>query len=407
MTSHFNYLIDDEGANFFQKVAEDVAFQHEPTPFEKLARRLDTDLHMIKTAGPCGGDLPAIGRACTYLEKVAAGTGVFITPEQFGEVFDKVAAAAIEADVNALATIIDEEYPDGLKPAATEELRKLAADITSAALMEKEAIIGKVIGGVRKFVSGGRAQLAGLGEHVSSGIKNIGGRMRAARYRSRAQAIASTKKKVRALPAGSAARAGAEKSLAKQEAAFRSGYARARSATPRTRHFVGEQGRAARAAAKGKEYTQKPFVHQTTGMASSPTTAASTGTRTIRGTGMPRTKAEIAAYEQAQKARQAQTAAGTPPSTARAPAETRPSDVRSPQAVADRTRAKQEASEAAKKKGDRGDKRKDKERKDEEGEESFLDKLRGLSTGEKVVGGAGTVMGLRALSGHDPITGMA
>ena len=45
MTSHFDYLADDEGHLFFQKVAEGVAMQVGPTAFEKVASELATNIH--------------------------------------------------------------------------------------------------------------------------------------------------------------------------------------------------------------------------------------------------------------------------------------------------------------------------------------------------------------------------
>ena len=116
MNNHFAYLIDDDSRTFFQKVAEERAVSSLPQPkptialetvkvaslvdpqgaFEKVAARLDADIEIIKIAGPRGVNMGATDRAMNYMSRLECDPE--ITDEQYLQIFDKVAFAALDAD---------------------------------------------------------------------------------------------------------------------------------------------------------------------------------------------------------------------------------------------------------------------------------------------------------------------
>lgn len=154
MSKHFNYLLDDESADFFQKFACDAAESEMPKAtdivkeaaapmpalegFEKVAARVDLDISILKEAGETGFSLGMVKRASLYIEKVLDEHPM--SEEQFSPWFDKIAAAAIEADLATvradLEKLADGEYQDFINA----EIAAAGIDLVMAANFEKEAI---------------------------------------------------------------------------------------------------------------------------------------------------------------------------------------------------------------------------------------------------------------------------
>src|SRR5690606_36972397 len=98
---------------FFQKLAIDKAgvrasdvapeamakIASAQSPFEKVAARLDRDLELLKVAGECGVNGGMMRRANAYMDVLYAHNDLSL--EEYEQVFDKVAAYAIEVDLLA------------------------------------------------------------------------------------------------------------------------------------------------------------------------------------------------------------------------------------------------------------------------------------------------------------------
>jgi hypothetical protein len=124
MNKHFDYLMKDESEDFFQKVAfrEAGIAPARPAPhemakqasamssFEKVASRLDRDMGILKQAGAYGRNFGMYKRAGAYMEVIL--TNANLSPEEFGAVFDKVAASAIETDLQQCWDEISPGCPD-------------------------------------------------------------------------------------------------------------------------------------------------------------------------------------------------------------------------------------------------------------------------------------------------------
>lgn len=178
MSDHFSYLIDDDAGAFFQKVAcEDaeavldvrpVVLQSEPmekkasamTHFEKIASRLEYDLGILKTAGSFGLNLGMSKRASAYLETILER--VDLEPEEFTQVFDKVAATAIETDLTEAYRVITEQTSEDCHPWIEQEIAKIGFDMATEAELEKQAFLGALIRGGRTLAGGARS----VGSHA-------------------------------------------------------------------------------------------------------------------------------------------------------------------------------------------------------------------------------------------------
>ena len=176
MSKHFDYLMNDESEAFFQKAAFQEAgiAPARPSPpviektaaqvtgFEKVAARLDRDLGILKTAGPIGPSFGMYKRAGAYMDVIFSNTS--LSPEEFGEVFDKVAATAIEADLQECWYQLSAECPESHHGWLEGEMAKIGFNLAAEATLEKEAFIaalGRGIvragAGAAKGVSRGRA----------------------------------------------------------------------------------------------------------------------------------------------------------------------------------------------------------------------------------------------------------
>lgn len=156
MHDHFAYLLEEPTRDFFQKIANDEAGPraNQPAPmtktasavrppataFEKVAGRLDRDLGILKEAGACGVNGGMQHRANAYIDVLLSHTD--LTPVEFGEVFDKVAATAIETDLHAAYGQLCDGLPEHEHHLVDEVLIKVGMELTELAMLEKEAFIG-------------------------------------------------------------------------------------------------------------------------------------------------------------------------------------------------------------------------------------------------------------------------
>ena len=186
---HFSYLTDDDAGAFFQKIAcaEAEAEGVKPivlqpslmekkaaasTPFEKISSRLDRDIGILKTAGDCGLSLGMNKRANVYLDKVLQE--VSLSPEEFCHIFDKVAAEAIDTDMNMAFSQLCDGIPEEAHPWIEQELSKIAYEMSYAALMEKEAYLPLLragLAGARAIgVRGGAKAALKVGDKAFTGV---------------------------------------------------------------------------------------------------------------------------------------------------------------------------------------------------------------------------------------------
>ena len=178
MRDHFSYLTDEPSGAFFQKLAEAKAAvparavavapmaktASAASPFEKIAGRLDRDLAIIRDIGPRGVNAGMQKRADAYIDHILNQAD--LTEEEFGEVFDKIAAAAIMGDLEAAFQQLTEGVPEELHHVVEQTLAKVGHDLISIALLEKEANLlssaGKWLGrGVGHLAEGAGAAAAG------------------------------------------------------------------------------------------------------------------------------------------------------------------------------------------------------------------------------------------------------
>ena len=197
MSKHFSYLVDDESEDFFQKVAfqeAGVAPARAAPPemkkeasftsdFEKVASRLDRDLGIIKSAGQCGMNGGMVKRASAYLDAVASNSN--LSPEEFGEIFEKVAGDAIQTDLDYCFQQICQDLPDAYHEDVALGLAKIGYDAAAEATLIKEAVlagVGRWLGSmaVKSRVGAGAAKgLGGLaaregGKAALKGAKGVG-----------------------------------------------------------------------------------------------------------------------------------------------------------------------------------------------------------------------------------------
>ena len=241
MSKHFSYLVRDESENFFQKVAFQEAgiAPSRPAPremakqasfasdFEKVASRLDRDLGILKSAGACGTSFGMCKRANAYIEVLLTNTD--LSSDEFSQVFDKIAASAIEADLNASWQELSPECPEEYLPWLEGEFAKVGYMLASEAEMEKQAIVGilRAIGGglaktpqaisrTRAAAAGARAVVKTPGTVVKGGV----GKLRGAAGE---KSMATIKADLQAIKGRGVAQTAMRKNLAKQYAAARVG----------------------------------------------------------------------------------------------------------------------------------------------------------------------------------------
>jgi hypothetical protein len=167
MNKHFAYLLEDDQDDFFQKAAEEEARtvvanalgppQHQiektAAPLEKFASRLVRDLEIIKTAGDCGLNLGMVRRTDDYMDALLARDDLV---EGFEGYWDKMAAAAIETDMEAARQQLYEMVEPDWYPEVDKDIAEIGTDLVKAAQMDKEALVG-----VWRTLKAGKAALKG------------------------------------------------------------------------------------------------------------------------------------------------------------------------------------------------------------------------------------------------------
>jgi hypothetical protein len=182
MRDHFSYLVDDDAGAFFQKAANRAATpaSRAPVPmaktaseapaFEKIAARLDRDIEIIKVAGACGINGGMMRRADAYIDRLL-NVESDVSPEEFGEIFDKVAASAIMGDLESAFAELTAGVDPELHHVVERTLAKIGSDMTSLAMLEKEAILGAIARGAgRLFARGAVKEEIAAGRAIAKGM---------------------------------------------------------------------------------------------------------------------------------------------------------------------------------------------------------------------------------------------
>jgi len=181
MNKHFAYLIQSDESDFFQKVAGEQAESRRPpastsmmktamqsllegVTFEKVAARLDRDIHILKTAGASGMNMGMQKRAGAYIDQLLEQCE--FEPNEFDQIFEKVAGEAIMGDLVVAQSHLSQDLDDDGLAWLDGELTKIGAELTELAMLEKEAFLGaalRAIGAVGKAVVGRGAKAVGRG----------------------------------------------------------------------------------------------------------------------------------------------------------------------------------------------------------------------------------------------------
>ena len=154
MSKHFEYMFRQRDESFFDKVASEAP--KESASNERLEKDLEFDIQLLKTSGPVGDGFAFTKRACAYLEMLADESNPNLA--FFPTAFEKVAAAAIQADVHAMLPGLDKEarlvlLHEAQKLVKKAETEKQAGGVS--ALFKGLGEAGKVMahgGGDRKSV---------------------------------------------------------------------------------------------------------------------------------------------------------------------------------------------------------------------------------------------------------------
>jgi hypothetical protein len=150
MSDHFKYLLEEPSHDFFQKVAHEqvvgTLFAPPPlriVPFDKTAsaeilldHKVDQALLMLESTGPIGLDFGMCKRASVYLHHL--GSDGTIDDATFLDVFNKVAAAAIEKDFEAGLEQLCADLPKSLHAEANRQLSKIAGKLVKTANILEE-----------------------------------------------------------------------------------------------------------------------------------------------------------------------------------------------------------------------------------------------------------------------------
>lgn len=191
MNDHFAYLTDDDDNEFFQKLAcneaqetmevsatapqEEVEKVASATGMQKLAARTDRDIEIIKTAGQSGFNFGTINRSLDYID------GLFykdrLDEKNAGDLFDKVAAAAIDHDMSIVHGHLLKLAGEEFRSWVDQVVRDAGTDLVKAAAMDKEAIIGllaRLPGAARAAWGATRATGLGRGTALKAALKSPG-----------------------------------------------------------------------------------------------------------------------------------------------------------------------------------------------------------------------------------------
>jgi hypothetical protein len=203
----------------------------EGVTFEKVAARLDRDIHILKTAGESGMNMGMQKRAGAYIDQLLEQCEM--TPEEFDQVFEKVAGEAIMGDLVVAQAHLSEGLDEDGLAWLNEELTKIGAEMTEGAIMEKKAFLGALLAGGRAAIGVGARAVAGKAAAIPSAI-------RAGRIARGTKALAKTEAAVAKQHAGIAALKAKGKGGGMREA-YREGAAKHLSAkTDKIRSKIGD-----------------------------------------------------------------------------------------------------------------------------------------------------------------------
>lgn len=209
---HFSFLLDDSDNEFFSKLAQEEASRAQRLKLDAFIDQIDLDIENIKVAGASefGG---AMIRAGEYLEKVASAG---MPGHVFDMVFEKVASAAIDNDIDIVAQELNGMFGGSVDPRVISSLEKQAGQICRNLGIEKDAVfragaalLGKSFGKARGLLGKARAGAAAVPAYARQGVSNV----RARGLASEGRRLNEQMRSLRASPsvaAGSAQEAGVQ-----------------------------------------------------------------------------------------------------------------------------------------------------------------------------------------------------
>ena len=209
MSQHFDYLLDDASRTFFQKVAEEraavpgrrdragSAAAARPTEktasarsaIEKLAGEIETDLYILRSAGPIGCNLGMTKRALAHLGRLADDPRIVAHPGVVPDLFDKVAAAAVDADLEAATAQLCALAPAGDQGRVRAELAKIARELVVGMVAAQQEItkvaaglglagLGRA-GRIAETLRGAESAARGVAGAAEGGLARLGRQWRA------------------------------------------------------------------------------------------------------------------------------------------------------------------------------------------------------------------------------------
>jgi hypothetical protein len=142
--NHFDYLLAEQDADFFQKVAveramEDIkpcrvvpqVIEKTASAMDKFASRIDRDIEILRAATTDVMSLGMTKRACQYLARLADDQAV--NDVAYQEAFEKMAAAAIDHDIDASCVALTTDMPESFQRRVFVELSKVGAELVKVA----------------------------------------------------------------------------------------------------------------------------------------------------------------------------------------------------------------------------------------------------------------------------------
>ena len=181
MTTHFDFLLDEPGREFFQGVAIDRVYRPPgPSPaaaltknageatLDKFAAEIDADLQILEGVGSVGLSLGMTKRALAHLGRVADDERLLLRPGVGPDLFGKVAATAVATDIAAAARELGAIAPAEDQARVRQEVTKIGLQLATEledvrATFEKRAA-GLGIAGLGR---------AGLVAHELRGASNM------------------------------------------------------------------------------------------------------------------------------------------------------------------------------------------------------------------------------------------
>jgi hypothetical protein len=182
MNKHFAYLVDDDDNEFLQKLAcseaqetievsatapqQEVEKVASVNQMQKVAARVELDIEIIKTAGHSGFNFGTINRSLDYIDGLLYKDR--LNEENVGDLFDKVAAAAIDHDMSIVHGHLLKLAGEEFRPWVDQVVREAGTDLVKAAAMDKEALFGLVRGAKAMHSAYKAVRGVGLGRGVAA-----------------------------------------------------------------------------------------------------------------------------------------------------------------------------------------------------------------------------------------------